>query len=126
MKKGFLLPGVFAILMTASCGEDSQSDANIEREIEQSDSVSQTTSAADAEVCRVNMEVIAMFLLNEKGISGNLAETLEDLQSLHQAYTEIDITCGGTPLIYEHDGTDFTLSCPNGHGEIHNDQMSWD
>ena len=126
MKKSLLLAGVFLILIASSCGDDSQSDANINMEPGQSGSVSEAGSAGDEQICRANMEVIAMFLLNERDMSGSLAETLEELQSYHPAYAEIDVICGGSPFIYEHDGTDFTLTCPNGHGEIHNDQMSWD
>jgi len=126
MKKSFLLASAVLILMAASCGDDSQSEANIDLEPGQSGSVSEASSAGDELICRANMEVIAMFLLNERDMSGSLAETLEELQSYHPAYAEIDVTCGGTPFIYEHDGTDFALTCPNGHGEIHNDQMSWD
>ena len=126
MKKSILLAGVFLILMAASCGDGSQLDANIDLEPGQSGSVSEAGSAGDEQICRANLEVIAMFLLNERDMSGSLAETLEELQSYHPAYAEIDVTCGGTPFIYEHDGTDFTLTCPNGHGEVHNEQMSWD
>ncbi|RKZ06351.1 hypothetical protein DRQ25_14100 [Candidatus Fermentibacteria bacterium] len=125
MKKRFLLACMFLIIMTASCGDDSQSDANIDRDTVQSGSVSQTSSGGDEQICRANLEVIAMFLLNERDMSGSLAETLEELQSYHPAYAELEVTCGGIPFIYEHDGTDFTLTCPNGHGEFHNDQMSW-
>lgn len=45
IKSVFLMAGVFAIIMTASCGQDSQSDANAEVDTGQSDSVSETSSA---------------------------------------------------------------------------------
>jgi hypothetical protein len=32
--------------------------------------------------------------------------------------------CGGSPCEYETDGGDFTITCPNGHGNVHNDGTS--
>jgi hypothetical protein len=88
-------------------------------------SVSNPSGAEDETICRVNMESLAMMLLTAKGSRGSLPETLEEFQGISPAYAEMTVDCGGTPYIYVTDGENFTITCPNGHGYITNDQASW-
>lgn len=79
----------------------------------------------DETICRVNMEALSMMLLTVKGSRGSLPGSLEEFQSISPAYAEMTVECGGTPYIYATDGQDFTITCPNGHGYITNDQPGW-
>ena len=124
MKKLLSVTGILALMLMASCGGGNSSDA--EDTGHQEDSITeQAGTGQDENVCRVTMESIAMMILNEKGMSGSCPATLEDFQELNPAYAEFDITCGGTPYEYETDGENFTITCPNGHGSIHNDEATW-
>lgn len=82
-------------------------------------------SVEDELVCRANMESIAMFLMTESQMAGSCPATLEELQGIHPSHAFIEIVCSGTPYIYEVDGPDYTIRCPNGHGEVVNGEISW-
>jgi len=82
-------------------------------------------SVEDEMVCRANMEGLAMFLMHESSMMGSCPETLADLQTLSPAYASMEIVCCGVPYEYEPDGADFTLTCPNGHGNVVNEETSW-
>jgi|GEM_PF-2885002 len=82
-------------------------------------------SVEDELVCRANMEGLAMFLMHESSMMGSCPETLADLQTLSPAYASMEIVCCGVPYEYEPDGADFTLTCPNGHGNVVNEETSW-
>ena len=123
------------LLMVASCGTEGETgevergtgevgDAGSEQ-VSLEQPVSDPSGAEDETICRVNMESLAMMLLTVKGTRGSLPETLEEFQGISPAYAEMSVDCGGTPFIYVTDGENFTITCPNGHGYITNDQASW-
>lgn len=82
-------------------------------------------SVEDEMVCRANMESIAMLLMSESQMAGSCPATLEEFQDIHPAHAAMEIVCSGTPYIYEVDGPDYTIRCPNGHGEVVNGEISW-
>jgi hypothetical protein len=79
----------------------------------------------DENICRVQMESLAMMLMNEKANRGSLPADWDEFAELSPAYAEMPTHCGNAEYQYEVNGDDFTITCPNGHGHITNDQASW-
>jgi hypothetical protein len=135
MRKVILAVMMMIVMLAAACGggeeqasrsEAGNSDGNRDHPGESGgEEISGSAGGGDETTCRVTMESLAMMLLTVKGSRGSLPETLEEFQGISPAYAEMTVECGGTPYRYEVDGEDFTITCPNGHGHITNDQASW-